>query len=84
MLEAYRKHVEERAAQGVVPQPLNAEQVLGYIRKRGVVLRNIEPRRERGESLAGTGLDERAYDQRIGKSVRFLITHQLAQSRRIA
>ncbi|WP_409564136.1 hypothetical protein, partial [Pseudomonas aeruginosa] len=26
MLEAYRKHVEERAAQGVVPQPLNAEQ----------------------------------------------------------
>ncbi|RCU49915.1 MULTISPECIES: bifunctional aconitate hydratase 2/2-methylisocitrate dehydratase [Corallincola] len=26
MLEAYRKHVEERAAQGVVPKPLNAEQ----------------------------------------------------------
>ncbi|WKE66121.1 bifunctional aconitate hydratase 2/2-methylisocitrate dehydratase [Gallaecimonas kandeliae] len=27
MLEAYRKHVEERAAQGVVPKPLSAEQV---------------------------------------------------------
>jgi aconitate hydratase 2/2-methylisocitrate dehydratase len=27
VLEAYRKHVEERAAEGVVPQPLNAEQV---------------------------------------------------------
>ncbi len=31
MLEAYRKHVEERAAQGVVPQPLNAEQTAGLI-----------------------------------------------------
>lgn len=27
MLQEYRKHVEERAAQGVVPKPLNAEQV---------------------------------------------------------
>ena len=27
MLEAYRKHVEERAAQGIPPKPLNAEQV---------------------------------------------------------
>ncbi len=27
MLEAYRQHVEERAAEGVVPKPLNAEQV---------------------------------------------------------
>jgi len=27
MLEAYRKHVEERAAQGIPPLPLNAEQV---------------------------------------------------------
>ncbi len=26
MLEAYRKHVEEREAEGVVPQPLNPEQ----------------------------------------------------------
>lgn len=31
MLEAYRKHVAERAAQGVVPQPLNAEQTSGLI-----------------------------------------------------
>ena len=31
MLEAYRKHVEERAAQGIVPQPLNAEQTAGLI-----------------------------------------------------
>ncbi|MCU1716320.1 bifunctional aconitate hydratase 2/2-methylisocitrate dehydratase [Pseudomonas sp. 5P_3.1_Bac2] len=31
MLEAYRKHVAERAAQGVVPQPLNAEQTAGLI-----------------------------------------------------
>ncbi len=27
MLEAYRKHVEERAAKGVVPKPLDAHQV---------------------------------------------------------
>ncbi|MBO6566577.1 MAG: bifunctional aconitate hydratase 2/2-methylisocitrate dehydratase, partial [Pseudomonadales bacterium] len=27
MLEAYRQHVEERTAEGVVPKPLNAEQV---------------------------------------------------------
>src|SRR5690606_27811982 len=27
----YRKHVEERAAQGIVPQPLNAEQTAGLI-----------------------------------------------------
>jgi aconitate hydratase 2/2-methylisocitrate dehydratase len=31
VLEAYRKHVEERAAEGVVPQPLNAEQVSGLV-----------------------------------------------------
>ncbi|MGF1765581.1 bifunctional aconitate hydratase 2/2-methylisocitrate dehydratase [Aliivibrio kagoshimensis] len=31
MLEAYRKHVEERASEGVVPQPLNAEQVAALI-----------------------------------------------------
>ncbi len=31
MLEAYRKHVAERAAQGIVPQPLNAEQTAGLI-----------------------------------------------------
>ena len=31
MLEAYRKHVEERAAEGVVPTPLDAEQVAGLV-----------------------------------------------------
>nr|WP_284060449.1 bifunctional aconitate hydratase 2/2-methylisocitrate dehydratase [Pseudomonas sp. NW5] len=31
VLEAYRKHVEERAAQGVVPQPLNAEQTAALV-----------------------------------------------------
>ena len=31
MLEAYRKHVEERAAEGVPPKPLNAEQVTGLV-----------------------------------------------------
>ncbi|MDM1696310.1 bifunctional aconitate hydratase 2/2-methylisocitrate dehydratase [Thiopseudomonas alkaliphila] len=31
MLEAYRKHVAERAEQGVVPQPLNAEQTAGLV-----------------------------------------------------
>lgn len=31
VLEAYRKHTEERAAQGIVPQPLNAEQTAGLV-----------------------------------------------------
>ncbi|PTO82622.1 bifunctional aconitate hydratase 2/2-methylisocitrate dehydratase [Vibrio splendidus] len=31
MLEAYRKHVEERAVEGVVPKPLDAEQVAGLV-----------------------------------------------------
>ncbi|MGQ8367182.1 bifunctional aconitate hydratase 2/2-methylisocitrate dehydratase [Glaciecola sp. 1036] len=31
MLEAYRKHVEERAAQDIPPKPLNAEQVAGLV-----------------------------------------------------
>lgn len=31
MLEAYRKHVDERAEQGVVPKPLSAEQVADLI-----------------------------------------------------
>jgi len=31
VLEAYRNHVEERAAQGVPPKPLNAEQVAGLV-----------------------------------------------------
>ncbi len=31
VLEAYRKHTEERAALGIVPQPLNAEQTAGLV-----------------------------------------------------
>ena len=31
MLEAYRKHVAERAVEGVVPRPLDAEQVAGLV-----------------------------------------------------
>ena len=31
MLEAYRKHVEERAAEGIPPKALNAEQVAGLV-----------------------------------------------------
>ncbi|WP_027709647.1 bifunctional aconitate hydratase 2/2-methylisocitrate dehydratase [Zooshikella ganghwensis] len=31
MLEAYRKHVEERAAEGIPPKPLNAEQTAGLV-----------------------------------------------------
>ncbi|NBS11548.1 MAG: bifunctional aconitate hydratase 2/2-methylisocitrate dehydratase [Gammaproteobacteria bacterium] len=31
MLDAYRKHVEERAAEGVVPKPLSAEFVAGLV-----------------------------------------------------
>ncbi|MCH8977264.1 MAG: aconitate hydratase B, partial [Proteobacteria bacterium] len=31
MLEAYRKHVEERAAQGVVPQPLDEKQTAALV-----------------------------------------------------
>ncbi|MGB0360922.1 MAG: bifunctional aconitate hydratase 2/2-methylisocitrate dehydratase, partial [Endozoicomonas sp.] len=31
MLEAYRKHVEERAQEGIPPKPLNAEQVQGLV-----------------------------------------------------
>ena len=31
MLEEYRKHVKERATEGVVPKPLNADQVAGLV-----------------------------------------------------
>lgn len=31
MLEAYRKHLEERAAQGIAPKPLDADQTAGLI-----------------------------------------------------
>ncbi|MFJ4132536.1 aconitate hydratase B, partial [Pseudomonas cyclaminis] len=33
VLEAYRKHIEERAALGIVPQPLNAEQTAGLVER---------------------------------------------------
>ena len=32
MLDEYRQHVEERLKQGIVPQPLSAEQVAGLVR----------------------------------------------------
>ena len=31
MLKAYRSHVAERAKQGIVPKPLNAEQVAALV-----------------------------------------------------
>jgi len=31
VLEAYRKHVAERAAEGVVPKPLDPEQTAGLV-----------------------------------------------------
>ena len=61
VLEAYRKHVAERAAQGIVPQPLNAEQTAGLIE----LLKN--PRRRRSLSARSDhqrvppGVDEAAY-----------------------
>ncbi len=32
MLEEYRKHVEERAAEGITPKPLSADQVAGLVK----------------------------------------------------
>ena len=31
VLEEYRNHAEERAAEGIVPKPLNADQVAGLV-----------------------------------------------------
>ena len=31
MLEQYRKHIEERASEGVVPKPINAEQMIALV-----------------------------------------------------
>ena len=31
MLEQYRKHIEERAAEGVVPKPISAEQMTDLV-----------------------------------------------------
>ncbi|PSW31849.1 bifunctional aconitate hydratase 2/2-methylisocitrate dehydratase [Photobacterium phosphoreum] len=62
MLEAYRKHVEERAAEGVVAQPLNAEQVAALIEQ----LKN-PPQGEEAvlldllENRIPPGVDEAAY-----------------------
>ncbi|MEZ9743094.1 bifunctional aconitate hydratase 2/2-methylisocitrate dehydratase [Vibrio splendidus] len=62
MLEAYRKHVEERAAEGVVPKPLDAEQVAGLVE----LLKN-PPKGEEEiildllENRIPPGVDEAAY-----------------------
>ncbi len=62
MLDAYRKHVEERAAQGVPPLPLNAEQVADLVE----LLKN--PPAGEDQTLLGLltdrippGVDEAAY-----------------------
>ena len=62
MLEAYRKHVAERAEQGVVPQPLNAEQTAALVD----LLKN-PPKGEESfliellENRIPPGVDEAAY-----------------------
>jgi len=62
VLEAYRKHVEERAAEGVVPRPLDAEQVAGLVE----LLKN-PPQGEEAfildllENRIPPGVDEAAY-----------------------
>ncbi|WP_439437272.1 bifunctional aconitate hydratase 2/2-methylisocitrate dehydratase [Salinivibrio costicola] len=62
MLEAYRKHVEERAAQGIVPKPLNAEQTASLIE----LLKNPPTGEEETliyllENRIPPGVDEAAY-----------------------
>ncbi|CAH0538714.1 bifunctional aconitate hydratase 2/2-methylisocitrate dehydratase [Vibrio marisflavi] len=62
MLEAYRKHVADRAAEGVVPKPLDAEQVAGLVE----LLKN-PPQGEEAfildllENRIPPGVDEAAY-----------------------
>jgi aconitate hydratase 2/2-methylisocitrate dehydratase len=62
VLEAYRKHVEERAAEGVVPKPLDAEQVAGLVE-----LLKTPPQGEEAfildllENRIPPGVDEAAY-----------------------
>ncbi|MGR5267912.1 bifunctional aconitate hydratase 2/2-methylisocitrate dehydratase [Vibrio astriarenae] len=62
MLEAYRKHVEERASEGVIPKPLDAEQVAGLVE-----LLKIPPQGEEAfildllENRIPPGVDEAAY-----------------------
>src|SRR5690554_6670263 len=62
VLEAYRKHVEERAAEGVPPKPLNAEQVAGLVE----LLKNPPAGEEQVildllENRIPPGVDEAAY-----------------------
>jgi len=62
VLEAYRKHVEERAAQGIPPQPLNAEQTAGLVE----LLKNPPAGEEKTlldllENRVPPGVDEAAY-----------------------
>ncbi|ATG90577.1 bifunctional aconitate hydratase 2/2-methylisocitrate dehydratase [Methylomonas koyamae] len=62
MLEQYRKHVAERAAEGIVPKPLDAEQVAALVE----LLKN-PPAGEEGflidllENRIPAGVDEAAY-----------------------
>ncbi|GLO61807.1 aconitate hydratase B [Vibrio sp. MACH09] len=62
MLEAYRKHVEERAVEGIVAKPLNAEQVAALIE-----LVKTPPKGEEAfildllENRIPPGVDEAAY-----------------------
>jgi len=62
VLEAYRKHVTERAEQGVVPQPLNAEQTAALVE-----LLKSPPQGEEAflldllENRIPPGVDEAAY-----------------------
>ncbi|MGR5118659.1 bifunctional aconitate hydratase 2/2-methylisocitrate dehydratase [Vibrio astriarenae] len=62
MLEAYRKHVEERASEGVIPKPLDAEQVAGLVE-----LLKTPPQGEEAfildllENRIPPGVDEAAY-----------------------
>ena len=62
VLEAYRKHVEERAQEGVPPKPLNAEQVSGLVE----LLKNPPAGEEQYildllENRIPPGVDEAAY-----------------------
>lgn len=62
MLEAYRKHVAERATQGIVPQPLNPEQVAGLVE----LLKNPPKGEEKFlldllENRIPAGVDQAAY-----------------------
>ncbi|MGL4475754.1 MAG: hypothetical protein ACRCT7_15060, partial [Shewanella sp.] len=62
MLEAYRKHVTERAAEGVVPKPLDAQQVALLVK-----LVETPPAGEEAfildllENRSPPGVDEAAY-----------------------